>query len=63
MAASMATGNEYPSGTPPPDLRGFPDDSLGTLIIDVTPEGTTFGDLLEDADLGYSQVGKIHGKQ
>ena len=56
MAESLAQGSDFPEGIPPPDLRGFPDDALGPLLIDVTPEGMTYGDLIEDADFSYSQV-------
>ena len=62
MATSLAQDSEFPPGPTPPDLRGFPDYALGPLRNDTTPEGMTYGEILEDADLSYSQVKNIFEK-
>ena len=56
LATAIATGAEVEDGPAPPDMRGFPDETLGPLVNDSTPDGATYGDVLEDALASYLPV-------
>ena len=43
-------------GPLPPDMRGYPDETLGPLVNDLVPEGTTYGEVLQDAEETYAPV-------
>ena len=56
LATALATGAEVDEGPLPPDMRGYPDETLGPLVNDLVPEGTTYGEVLQDAEETYAPV-------
>jgi neutral ceramidase len=55
LALAMATGEPVDKGPEPVDFLDYPEDALGFFKVDITPEGTTFGDVLEDVLPTYGQ--------
>ena len=49
-------GESVAAGPTPPDLRRFPEPALGPPVVDLTPEGSSFGDVLVDAHTAYNKV-------
>ena len=51
LAEAMVAGNTVPDGPRPPDLSNKQVSFLPVVILDMTPWGTYFGDVVQDCDV------------